>query len=92
MSISRKSKCQLRKRLQNYIIDLPGYEKSQIRYCGYKNDANFEAHEKVHQDDLGNVFRGVYFTGYQTCGSIFCPVCSGLIKTYRAHELNTFCK
>lgn len=92
MSITRKSKCQLRKRLQNYIIGLPGYEKSQIRYCGYRNDVPFEAHLKIHQDQLGGIHRCVYFTGFQTCGSIFCPVCSGLIKTYRANELNTFCK
>lgn len=91
MSITRKSKQQLRKRLQNYIKDLPGYEKSQIRYCGYRNDSSFTAHEKIYQADE-NIYHGFYFTGYQTCGSIFCPVCSGLIKTYRAHELNTLCK
>lgn len=91
MPITRKSKHQLRKRLQNYIIDLPGYEKSQIRYCGYRNDTPFTAHEKIYQDDL-NIYHGFYFKGYQTCGTIFCPVCSGLIKTYRAHELNMLCK
>ena len=92
MSITRKSKFQLRKRLQNYIIGLPGYEKSQIRYCGFRNDEPFKVHLRIHQDQLGNIFRGVYFKGFQTCGSIFCPVCSALIKTYRANELNTFCK
>lgn len=90
MPITRKSKCQLRKRVQNYIIDLPGYEKSQIRYCGYRNDTPFTAHEKIYQDDL-NIYHGFYFKGYQTCGTIFCPVCSPLIKTYRAHELNILC-
>lgn len=90
MPITRKNKQQLRKRLQNYIKDLPGYEKSQIRYCGYRNDSFFSAHEKIYKDDE-KIFHGFYFTGYQTCGSIFCPVCSGLIKTYRAHELNTLC-
>lgn len=90
MTVSRKSKCQLRKRLQNYIINLDGYEKSQIRYCGYRNDSFFTAHEKIYQDYL-NIYHGFYFKGYQTCGTIFCPVCSGLIKTYRAHELNMLC-
>ena len=90
MPVTRKSKCQLRKRLQNYIIYLPGYEKSQIKYCGYKNDSFFTAHEKTYQIDE-KIYHGFYFNGYQTCGSIFCPVCSGLIKTYRAHELNMLC-
>lgn len=91
MAVTRKNKAQLRKRLQNYIIQLPGYEKSQIRFCGYRNDSFFTANEKIYRDDE-KIYHGFYFNGYQTCGSIFCPVCSGLIKTYRAHELNTFCK
>lgn len=90
MSKKRENKCQLRKTVQNYIIDLPEYANSQIRYCGLPNDSFFTANEKIYQIDE-NIYHGFYFNGYQTCGSIFCPVCSGLIKTYRAHELNTFC-
>ena len=90
MPITIKRKCQLRKRVQNYIIDLPGYEKSQIRYCGCRNDSFFSAHEKIYEVD-DNIHHGFYFNGYQTCGCIFCPVCSGLIRTYRARELNILC-
>ena len=92
MPITKKSKCQLRKRLQDYIKDLPEYSRSQIRYCGFRNDEPFKVHLRIHQDQQGNIRRGVYFKGFQTCGSIFCPVCSVLIKTHRAHELNEFCR
>lgn len=91
MTIKRNCKAQLLKRLQGYIKELPEYAKSQIRYCGWRSGEEFSANEKIYLTDSMGMHRGIYFTGYQTCGTIFCPSCSGLIKTYRAHELNTFC-
>lgn len=41
MSVTKKSKSQLRKRLQNYIKELSEYSRSQIRYCGFRNDGPF---------------------------------------------------
>ena len=94
----RKSKHQMAKRLKGYIFDLCQHKNETtgaVRYadiisCGnrvYEFPLMF--HSVFYRDT--NIF-SLHTSGIVHCGHLLCPVCSPVVRAYRAHEIETVCR